>query len=387
MKKTVIIIVALILALGAWRLYDAVFNSGAGAADSRPAVTVALAEVERSSIEDIGDFSGSLLPRSQFIAASKVGGRLEQVLVDIGDEVEYNQLIAVLDDGEYALQVDRARAELEVSRASLEQARSSMEVSRRELERVKTLFGKDIASEADHDMARDRFVAQTARYQVALAHVDQEQAAWQEARVRLSYTQIRATWRASEREGGKRVVGQRFRYEGSMLTPNTPIVSILDISSLLAVVHVIERDYSKVRPGMQATITTDAFPDRVFSGEVARIAPRLEETSRQARTEIEILNTDHLLKPGMFVRVEMTYGVHQNAAVVPSEALARRDSRQGLFVADTQRMTVEFVPVKVGISEGGMTEILEPEISGQVVRLGQHLLEDGAPIKLAEEDK
>ena len=53
-------------------------------------------------------------------------------------------------------------------------------------------------------------------------------------------------------------------------------------------------------------------------------------------------------------------------------------------MADTGKMTVTFVPVKVGISDGGKVEVLEPELSGQVVHLGQHLLEDGARIKLAE---
>ena len=136
---------------------------------------------------------------------------------------------------------------------------------------------------------------------------------------------------------------------------------------------------------MPTQITTDAYPDKIFSGTVSRIAPRLEETSRQARTEIEIKNTDRQLKPGMFVRVEMTFGEHENVTVVPTESIARRDGNQGVFLADTDKMTVRYIPVKQGISAGEETEILEPQISGKVVLLGQHLLEDGAPIKLAEE--
>ena len=385
MKKTLLIVLGVIVLIGGWRLFQAVFGSGSGSVVERPPVVVSLADVERSDIEDKGLFTGSLQPRSQFIAAPKIGGRLEKVLVDIGDEVEYNQLLAVLDDDEYVLQEQMARAEYEVSKASLEEARSSMEVYRRELERVKTLYGKEIAAEADYDMARDRFVAQKAQYDVALAEVDQQKAAWQEAQVKLSYTQIRAAWETGAKQGGSRVVGQRYRYEGSMLTANSPIVSILDISSLLAVIHVIERDYPKVQPGMSATITTDAYPDRQFTGRVMRVAPRLEETSRQARVEVEIPNPGQTLKPGMFVRVEMTFGVHEDATIVPSDALVRRESSQGVFLADTGSMTVSFVPVRTGIIAGGRTEILEPQLSGLVVDLGQHLLEDGAPIKLAEE--
>ena len=385
MKKFGIIVLALIVIVAGWRITTAVMHSGAQSTDDRPPVPVVLAEVEHKTIEDIGNFTGSLLPRSQFIVAPKIAGRLEKVMVDIGDEVSYNQLIAVLDDDEYVLQTERARADLAVAKASLEQARSSMDVSRRELERIKTLFDKDIAAESDYDIANDKFTSQKARYEVAEAEVDQKKAALEEAQVRLSYTRIKATWESSNSGGGKRVVGQRFRDEGSMLSSNTPIVSILDISSLLAVVHVIERDYTKVKTGMPAKITTDAYPNEVFTGTVTRIAPRLEETSRQARTEIEIKNPDSQLKPGMFVRVEMTFGEHENATVIPAESIARRDGSQGVFIADTGKMTARYVPVTPGITVGGETEILEPALSGKVVRLGQHLLEDGAPIKLAEE--
>ena len=83
---------------------------------------------------------------------------------------------------------------------------------------------------------------------------------------------------------------------------NAPIVSILDIHSLTAVIHVIERDYSKVRVGQKVIVTTDAFPGSTFTGKIVRIAPLLKETSRQARVEIEVPNRDRLLKPGMFIR-------------------------------------------------------------------------------------
>ncbi|HLA41778.1 MAG TPA: efflux RND transporter periplasmic adaptor subunit, partial [Candidatus Glassbacteria bacterium] len=334
---------------------------------------------------DIGNFTGSLLPRSQFIVAPKIAGRLEKVMVDIGDEVEFNQLIAVIDDQEYARQADKAQAEFQVSRASLEEARSSMEVARREFERAKALYDQQIASEAEYDLAMNRQNAQKARYEVALAQVDQNDAAWKEAQVRLSYTRILAAWEEGAKQGGKRVVGERFRDEGSMLNPNSPIVSILDISTLLAVIHVIERDYPKVKIGMEATLTTDAYPGRVFTGKVTRIAPLLVETSRQARMEIEIPNQARTLKPGMFARVEITFGVHKDATLVPAGALVRRNEVQGVFLADLQNNTASFVPVTVGIISGGQAEVLEPQITGRVVYLGQHLLEDGAPIKVAEE--
>ena len=369
-----------------WQIYRVVFGSGSGADTGKQAtVAVALSPVRKMTINDVGLFTGSLLPRSQFIAAPKISGRLEKVLVNIGDEVGYNQLIALIDDDEYAQQAEKARAELEVFRATIEETRSSLELARREFERVKALYNQEIASEADYDVARASFRAQEARYMVALARVAEREAAWKEAQVRLSYTRIRASWEEGEGNVQYRVVGERFKDDGAMLTPNTPIVSILDINFLIAVIHVIERDYPKVQVGMEAEITTDAFPGRTFTGRIARIAPLLKETSRQARVEVGIDNSNHLLKPGMFIRASLVYGQHENATVVPVAALTRRNSKQGVFLAEEQNTRVRFVPVSVGILNGELAELLEPEISGSVVSLGQHLLEDGATIIAAEQ--
>ncbi len=385
-KKYRTVIIAALVGLVLWQVYRAILDSGSEEDTSKQAtVAVVLSPVRKMTINDVGLFTGSLLPRSQFIAAPKISGRLEKVLVNIGDEVGYNQLIAVIDDDEYAQQAEKARAELEVIRATIEETRSSLEVARREFERVKTLYDQEIASEADYDVAQARFKVQEARYKVALAQMVQKEAAWKEAQVRLSYTRIRASWEEEQRNEQYRVVGERFKDDGAMLTPNTPIVSILDISFLIAVIHVIERDYPKVRIGMEAEITTDAFPGRTFTGRIVRIAPMLKETSRQARVEVEIANPDHLLKPGMFIRASLVYGQHENATVVPVAALARRNGKQGVFLAEEQNSRVRFIPVSVGIVNGELAELLEPEISGSVVSLGQHLLEDGAPIIAAEQ--
>ena len=87
----------------------------------------------------------------------------------------------------------------------------------------------------------------------------------------------------------------------------------------------------------------------------------------------------------MFIRASLVYGQHENATVVPVAALSRRNGKQGVFLAGEQNSKVRFVPVSVGIVNGELAELLEPEISGSVVSLGQHLLEDGAPIIAAEQ--
>ena len=82
----------------------------------------------------------------------------------------------------------------------------------------------------------------------------------------------------------------------------------------------------------------------------------------------------------MFVRVQIQFEKHENATVVPTAAVIKRDNSQGVFVVDPQGKTARFVPVTRGIVDSKITEIRTPVISGSVVVLGQHLLEDGASI-------
>jgi len=374
-----ILVLVVIVGLLGWQVYRRATTSpkSFGYEGKAPPVAVEVAAIRVATIRDVGFFTGTLLPRSQFVIAPKIGGRLQRLYVNIGEVVERGQLIAEVDDDEYVQQVEQARAELEVAKANVAERESALEVARRELDRAQVLREQKIASESELDEAQAQFKAAEAKYNVALAQVDQKEAALKGAQVRLSYTKIAASWH----EGDKtRIVGERFVDEGAMLRANDPIVSILDISSLTAVLHIVERDYSKMRAGQEVIVTTDAFPSMHFAGEVARVAPILKETSRQARVEVTVPNPDLILKPGMFIRAKLEFAKHDNAKVVSLSALTRRGQEQGVFVADLQNVTAHFVAVKLGITEGDMAEVTEPPLDGYVVVLGQHLLEDGGAI-------
>ncbi len=350
-----------------------------GAVRSKPAVTVEVAAVTRAGIQNIGRYSGSLSAGSAFVVAPKISGRIEAIYVRMGDPVDTGQPVATLDDEEYRQQVAEAAAELDVARATVQERRNTLENTRREYQRTEALREKKIASQSELDAAEADYRVQQARFRVAEAQVAQKEAALQAARVQLGYTRIHVPANHGSR---RRLVGERFLDPGAMVAANTPIVSILDIATMTATVHVIERDYPLVRPGMAAALTCDAFGDRHFTGHVSRIAPLLKEASRQASVEIEIENRDGLLKPGMFVRAEIVLDRHENATVVPVAALVKRNGQTGVFAADLETKTARFVPVAPGITEADRVEILRPELTGHVVTLGQHLLEDGASIRL-----
>jgi len=385
-KLTAMVALAGVAGLVAWRA----LTGDARAAPRAPArgapVAVEVSPVRKEAVRDTRSFTGTLEARSRFVVAPKAAGRLRKLAVDIGDTVRRGALVALVEDDEYALAVEQASAELRVAEANAEESRSALEAARRELDRVRALQAKRIASEADLDAATAQYESREAKHRLALAQVEQKRAALRAAEVRLSYTRVEATW---EDGGDARVVGERFADAGALVAAGTPLVSFIDIESLRGVVHVVERDYSRLRPGQPAEVSVDAFPGRVFQGRVSRIAPLVKEGTRQARVELDVPNPERLLKPGMFARVRIALESHEGATVVPVAAVARRSGREGVFLvepdpgAHAPASRARFVPVRVGIVQGENAEILEPELAGEVVTLGHHLLEDGSRVIVA----
>lgn len=399
-KLTLIAVVVIGIAAAGWETHRRIVASAEKTRPNRSvAVAVEAQPLRKDLIRDIGVFTGSLVPKSQFVVASKAAGWLRKLLVDIGDPVTRNEVIAVLDDEEFTRQVEQARAEHQVAKANAENGASALDLAKREYERITALREKQIASAAEMDAAAAQYNASQTQLKVTLAQVAQKEAALEGAKLQLSYTQVRAFWEAGD---PNRVVGERFVDEGALVQMNQPIVSILENNPLVAVVFVIERDYPKIRIGQQAIITTDAYPGRMFAGSIQRVAPLIRETSRQARVEIVVPNSDHLLKPGMFIRAQVEFATHQNATLAPFSAIVRRSGREGVFLVEeaapgtTDSQTpqgpsqgpasqVRFVPVTTGIVNGEVVEIVEPEISGFVVTLGNHLLEDESRVTLPQQ--
>ena len=384
-KKTIIITAVAVIILGflGWRVYKAAFGAKRPGGGQRGiSVAVEIAPVQRGPIKDMGQFSGTLIPKSQFTIAPKISGKLNQLFVDIGDTVRRNQLVAVLEDEEYQQQVIQAEADLRVARANLEEAKSSLEIAKRDLERARTLHQKGIQSDSQLDAVVAQHDAQDSRYKVAVAQLANREAALETSKVRLSYTRIKASW---EKGSDVRYVGERFVNEGAMLSPNTPMLSIIELQPITAVIYVTDKDYFRLKTEQKVTISSSAFSGRTFAGRVVRIAPLLKETSRQARVEIEIQNPEGLLKPGMFINTDIEFGGREQATVIPLSAVVSRNGQQGIFLADMENKKSRFQAVKVGIVEGERVEILEPSsISGYVVTLGHHLLEDGMTIVLPQ---
>ncbi|RCK81435.1 MAG: putative Co/Zn/Cd efflux system membrane fusion protein [Candidatus Ozemobacter sibiricus] len=388
--KRALFYLALLAALGglAYLALTASPGSGAGARRGRggprgpglaTAVPVEVASLTMRDLVAEGRFTGSLLPRSQFTVASKVAGRLQRLFVDIGDQIRSGTRIAEIEDEEYVQALAQARADLAIARANLVESQALLDVARRELDRVLKMRQQKVSSDAEVDAAQAQYDSRAARHEVNKASVAQKEAMVRAAEVRLGYTRLDVAWSGPP---DVRYIGARFQDVGALLSPNAPIVTVLDLSTVVAVIDVVEREYFQIGVGQTADIRAAALPGQVFQGRVVRLAPLLDPVTRQARAEIEIPNPAALLKPGMFVDVRLTYARRTAVPAVPTAALVSRNNTTGVFQIDLASRTAAFIPIQTGIIQEPWAEVASPALTGPVVVLGQHLLEDGVSVAL-----
>jgi RND family efflux transporter MFP subunit len=377
-KRILWVVGGVFLAFLAWRIIALVVGGPGGPSGrfASPPVAVEVAEVIYQPIQENMQMTGTIYPLYQYIVAPKVAGRIVKINKRIGDWVDAGEPVAKIDDAEYQQLVLEAEANLRISRANLAETRSEFELAGQELERVKSLQQMQIAPRSDLDAAQTKYDALKSRIDLAEAQVEQRQAALNAAKIRLGYTSLVAA------EPG--FVGERFVDEGSLLSANAPVVSVIGIDTVIVRTTVIERVYGRVRIGQPAAIEVDAFPGKEFSGRVSRIAPKLQESSRVAQMEVEVANDSLYLKPGMFCNVKVALAEKDSAQVVPTEAVVTRNGGSGVFVVTGGEAIAHYVPVEIGISASDRTEILSPELEGVVVTLGQHLLQDGSAVILPE---
>jgi RND family efflux transporter MFP subunit len=371
---------AVLLGLGAlvtWRL-SVQFGTRAAPGRGHP-VAIEVAPIERGAIEQRRSFTGTLDARGRFVVAANVGGRVERLFVDLADPVRQGQVVAELDDAEESAGVAEAAAELGVLRANLAEAESGLEIAERQLERTKALHRDGLVADTDLDLAQSQHLASKTKLAVAKAELRQGTAVHRRAHVRSGYTKVIASWSGDAKT---RVVAERHVAEGDTVAPQDPLVKVVDVAPLIAVIHVTERDYAKLRPDQQGMLTTEAYPGRTFPAVIRRIAPVFRQSSRQARMELEVANADGQLKPGMFVRAELVVARAEEATIVPLAALADRAGETGVFVVDDAGSRVAWHAVRVGIEQDERVELLGSELRGRVVTLGHQLLDDGSAVTI-----
>ncbi|MBD3167459.1 efflux RND transporter periplasmic adaptor subunit [bacterium] len=381
-KKTGIAIAALVVAVFVWRLVLLLGGEDTGGSGfgGKPAVAVETDSVQTGPVREIRRFTGTVRPLYQYVIAPKVSGRLLQLNKRIGDKVGAGEIVGRLDDDEVQQGLREAEANLEIARAGEAEARSRFQLARQELDRAQNLQEGGFVTEADLEVARSRFEAEKAGLELAKAQVQQREAALERARIQLGYTQLTAP-----REG---YVAERYVDEGTLLRVNDAVLRVVEIDTVIVQASIIEREYGRLQVGQEAGVRVDAYPDAVFTGRVTRIAPVLREETRVAEMELEVINRDGRLKPGMFADVTVVLADKARTTIVPLKALVRVGEQDAVYMVEQAEdgPVARRVPVQMGIRGVEAAEILEPQLSGRVITLGQHLLSDGNPILLPEHE-
>lgn len=354
----------------------------------KPIAAEKLVQVERGDLARSVVAVGQVEPLSKVEVKSKANGIIQALLVDVGDRVDSDQVLAELDKEDLDAQVREARAtreaedaNLQVSiaaeqRARIEATNPELEFLRREYERVKALVADKIASAQALDEAQKAHDLCVNRQQLLEAAVASAQAQVTQARARAAAAQA-ALDRAEE---SRRHATIRAPIRGVVLTRDTEvgdavssilnlgsaatrIMTLGDLSSVYVEGQVDEADVGKVRTDLPVRTTVESFPGEVFAGTVTRIAPMGRERDNVTTFDVRvsIANPQGKLRVNMSANAEIVLEDRHGTLLIPEAALVYdRDGKPSVQILDAAaRAGFRKIPVKTGISNGQRTEVLE----------------------------
>jgi RND family efflux transporter MFP subunit len=348
------------LLLAAAPLFLAACTGGRTAETGAPrGLAVRTVTVEKRDLPEDIVVTGTLKPRAQVQVVAEVSARLLRVLRDEGARVGEGEILAVLDETDYRLANDRARAALAVAEANRAHAQA-------EKERADNLLKTGGITDRDH------LSAQVA-LQVGEASLAQARAEVAIAGQQLARTTVRAPF------AGR--VAKRFPDPGSMLAAGTPLFTLVDDSVLEFEAQVASRDLAKVRLGAPARLSIDALPDARVEGRVARIEPLVDERSRSFQVVVEVPGRPGLVG-GLFARASVRVGEVEGALVVPPAALVRDGTDPASAAAFVVRQgKAEKVAVALGVEAPDGIQVTSGLGAGDVVVLDPPTaLASGAPV-------
>lgn len=350
---------------------------GSKAAES-PFVT---AKVDRGRISARVTASGTLSALVTVQVGSQVSGRIQNLYVDYNSPVKKGQMIARIDPQLYQAAAEQAHANLLAAEANLSKAKVQSADAERQAKRANNLVEQKLISQADRDTARANADAAVAGVAAADGAVAQARATLNQARVNLGYTQI-----LSPTDGVviSRSVDVGQTVAASLQTP-TLFVIAQDLRQMQVDTNVAESDIGKLSEGMEVKFTVDAYPGERFKGNVRQIRNAAQTVQNVVTYDavVAVDNSDLRLKPGMTANVTFPYAdkpdvlrvpnaalrykpsadVMPKAAAAPDAAKPQADRNSGqrtLWVLRENQP--QGVPVKIGISDGVQTEIVEGEI-------------------------
>jgi RND family efflux transporter MFP subunit len=286
----------------------------------------------------------------------KLPGTLDKVLVDIGDAVTAGQTIATIDRREIDAQVDAAVAAVAVAKAALETAEASLANAVLENDRAKNLFDKGALPRQRLDAANTAHRAGVAQRDLATANLAQANAALRRAREVQSNSTVTSpvTGFIVERN-----------YDAGAMPGDRPIVVVADLREMKLEAGVSELEAGRLRIGQKAAVAVQAKPGQGFPGQLAAIAPEVDERNRHFKIDVRVPNDGRTLLSGMYATARIIEATTTNAVLVPKDAVATRDGKR--IVQKVNGDTVTIVEVTEGLADGSRVQIVKGLASGDTV--------------------
>jgi RND family efflux transporter MFP subunit len=355
-RSSVQFLLALTLAVATAACGSESMTSAAEPEPQPPTVDVAVVRAEVGRVQSALEISGTLAPRSRVGIKPKLPGRLERVLVDIGDRVSEGQVVATIDRGEVDAQVDAVVAAVAVANAALETAEAALANAVLEHDRAKNLFDSGALPRQRLDAAQTARRSAVAQRDLAKANLAQAEASVRRAREVQRDTTLRApvTGFVVERN-----------YDPGAIPGDLPIVVVADLRQLKLEAGVSELEAGRLKTGMTAQVAVQAKPGEQFTGQLAAIAPEVDERNRHFRIEVRVANPAGTLLAGMYATARLVVASADQALTIPREAVATRDGHRIVLKVDGDKVSA--VPVLEGLSDGRKVQIVSGLSSGDHV--------------------
>jgi len=373
------------------------------------AVDVTTAPAIMRELPRFFEASGSLAGDQQTDVAPSIAGKVTAGGVDLGSYVRRGQMIVRLDDVDSKLRVEQAQAQLDQAKAALRQAeekvgirpgqnfdvnkvpevanaRVALELAEKNLRRAEKLIESGDVSRSTYDQQRAQRDQLKEVYEAALSLARQNFAAVATARANVANaeTQLGLARRNlsyalvfSPIDG---YVAERTADLGEYVSPTSKVATIVRINPLRIRIDVPEQAIPEVSVGQSVSVTTSAWPDKNFSGRIARISPSVSASSRTLTVEAEVENSSGVLKPGQFASVRILQSRPQPAVLVPVRAVKTESGVSRVFVIKDGHAQQRLV--QLGQTEGDLIEVKGGVgADEQVATSNVDQLSDGVPVK------
>jgi RND family efflux transporter MFP subunit len=342
----------------------------AAAAAQAPSTTVA---VVARSVSRTVDLPGEIQPYLSVTIRAKVSGYVERITVDRGSAVKQGELLAELRAPELQAQIAEAESKVQAAESDRAQAEAQLAAAQSTYDRLKK------AAETPGAIAGNELVQAEQQVQAAKALVQARGDASRAARAAAqAQKDVQAYLRITAPFDG--VVTERTAHPGALVGPNTdPLLTIEQVSRLRIVVAVPEQHLGGFARGASVPFRVPAYPERIYTGTVARSAHSLDPKTRTMAIELDAGNRDGSLAPGMYPTIKWPVRTGNSSLWVPRTSVVTTTER--MFVIRNHDGRAEWVDVKKGAADGDLVEVMGNLHPGdKVVRRATDEIREGAAI-------